>query len=195
MTTVSTRNHARTNWRSDDPPSCLGGSSHWWVPVNTHNTPVPGTPGRLWVAQQHYPYQQFNYMVTERQCCLLSSKSEQPACATVSVPVVTRRVKTRPCLKHTAKPMRFLPSINAEMLKIAVCTHADRAERASMVLVRTVVIVILDSRRPTSAEMRYVKTLTIAVLARVFEQWRRYASENPMRAVDVEELVFERLGL
>ena len=30
-----------TSWRSDGSPSCLGGSSHWWVPVNTHSTPVP----------------------------------------------------------------------------------------------------------------------------------------------------------
>ena len=25
--------------------------AHGWVPVYTHSTPVPGTPGRLWVAQ------------------------------------------------------------------------------------------------------------------------------------------------
>ena len=25
--------------------------SHGWVPVNTHSTPVPGLPGRLWVAR------------------------------------------------------------------------------------------------------------------------------------------------
>ena len=30
-----------TSWRSDGSPSCLGGSSHRWVPVNTHSTPVP----------------------------------------------------------------------------------------------------------------------------------------------------------
>ena len=34
------------------PSSCLDGASHGWVPVNTHSTPVPGTPGRLWVAHQ-----------------------------------------------------------------------------------------------------------------------------------------------
>ena len=39
--------------------------------------------------------------------------------------------ETRARLKHTAKPMRISPmSISAEMLTIAVCTHADRAERA-----------------------------------------------------------------
>ena len=46
-------------------------------------------------------------MVAERQCCLLSSKGVQPACATVPVPVVTRRVKASPRLKHTAKPLRI----------------------------------------------------------------------------------------
>ena len=39
-----------TSWRFDGSPSCLGGSSHGWVSVNTHSAPVPGTPGRLWVA-------------------------------------------------------------------------------------------------------------------------------------------------
>ena len=37
-------------------PSCLGGSSHGWVPVNTHSTSVPTSVGRLRVAQQHYPH-------------------------------------------------------------------------------------------------------------------------------------------
>ena len=32
----------------------LGGSSHRWVPVNTHSTPLPSMNGRLWVAQ-HQP--------------------------------------------------------------------------------------------------------------------------------------------
>ena len=66
---------------------------------------------------------------------------------------------------HTAKPMRM--SISGEMLTITICTHADRAERPSMVSIRAVVVVILDSRRRTSTEIRYVKTLTI-VLVRVF---------------------------
>ena len=31
-----------TSWRSDGSPSCLGGSSHRWVPGHhTHSTPVP----------------------------------------------------------------------------------------------------------------------------------------------------------
>ena len=34
-----------------------------------------------------------------------------------------------------------------------------------------------------------VKTLTMAVLVRLFEQWRRDSSENPLRAISVEELV------
>ena len=76
--------------------------------------PCPLPVGRLWVAQQHYPHQNGNNMVAERQCWLLSSKSVQPACATVSMLVVMRRMKTRPRLKHTAKPMRILRSISAE---------------------------------------------------------------------------------
>ena len=46
-----TSKHASTSWRSDGSPSCLGGSSHGWVPVKTHSTPVPTSVGRLWVAQ------------------------------------------------------------------------------------------------------------------------------------------------
>ena len=67
--------------------------------------------------------------------------------------------------------------------------HANRAERAWVVAVRTVVMVILDSRRWTSTEIRCVKTLTIVVIVRLFEQWRRVASENPRWAIRVEELV------
>ena len=35
-------------------------------------------------------------------------------------------------------------------------------------------------------EIRYVKTLTIVVLVRVFEQWRRDAFENPMRVTSLK---------
>ena len=62
--------------------------------------------------------------------------------------------------------------MSAELLTIAVCTHVDHAERASMVSVRTVVAMILDSGRRTSTEMSCVKTLTIAVLARLLEHRR-----------------------
>ena len=56
----------------------------------------------------------------------------------------------------------------------------------------TAVIMILASGRRTSTEIRYVKTLTIVVLVRLFAQ-RQDASENPMRAINVEEAVFESL--
>ena len=49
-----TSKHASTSWRSDGPPSCLGGSSHGWVLVETHSTPVPISVERLWVAHQHH---------------------------------------------------------------------------------------------------------------------------------------------
>ena len=41
----------------------------------------------------------------------------------------------RPLLKHIAKPLgnSFLPSISAEMLTIATCTHVHRTDRASSV--------------------------------------------------------------
>ena len=45
-----TGKHASTSWRSDGSPSCLGVSSHRWVPVKTHSTPVPTSVRRLWVA-------------------------------------------------------------------------------------------------------------------------------------------------
>ena len=59
------RKHSQpsTSWRLDGSPSYLGGTSHGWVPVSTHSTPVPTTVGRLWVAQQQYPHQYCNNIV------------------------------------------------------------------------------------------------------------------------------------
>ena len=34
-------------WRIVDPP-CFGGSTHRWVPVDTHSTPVPERDGCGW---------------------------------------------------------------------------------------------------------------------------------------------------
>ena len=39
----------RTSWRIVDPPPCLGGSTHRWVPVDTHSTPVPERDGCGWL--------------------------------------------------------------------------------------------------------------------------------------------------
>ena len=56
----------------DGSPSCLGGSSHGWVPVKTHSTTVPTSVGRLWVAHKfHYTHeskktQHDNNMVAEQ---------------------------------------------------------------------------------------------------------------------------------
>ena len=58
-----------------------------------------------------------------------------------------------------------------------------------MVSCRMVVIVTLDSGRRIWTEIRFVKTLTIMLLVRLFEQWRRDASENPVRTVSVERLL------
>ena len=35
-------------WRMVDPPPCLGGSTHRWVPVDTHSTPVSERDGCGW---------------------------------------------------------------------------------------------------------------------------------------------------
>ena len=48
-----TSKHASTSWRSGGSPSCLGGSSHGWVPDKTDSTPVPTSVVRLFVAHQH----------------------------------------------------------------------------------------------------------------------------------------------
>ena len=53
-----TSKHASTSWRSDGSPSCLDGSSHGWVPVENHSTPVPTSVVRLWVAHRHSITQQ-----------------------------------------------------------------------------------------------------------------------------------------
>ena len=63
----------------------------------------------------------------------------------------------------TVESMRISPYTSAAMLMVAVCAHADCAERASMVSIRTVVIVILDSRRRKSTEGGNAKTLMIVV--------------------------------
>ena len=36
-------------WRIVDPPPCLGGSTHRWVPDDTHSTPVPERGGCGWL--------------------------------------------------------------------------------------------------------------------------------------------------
>ena len=65
-----------------------------------------------------------------------------------------------------------------------------------IVSVRTVSIMILDSGRLTSTEIRCVKTLTIVCFVTLFEQFnelRQDASENPMRTISVERLVLNVL--
>ena len=115
----------------------------------------------------------------------VSAQDKERSASLLLVVQVMRRSKE----DHVGNTLRS----SADMLTIAVCTHAERAERASVVSIRAVVIMILDSKRGTSTEMRYVKTLTSVVLVRLFKQWRLDASENPMRGVDVERLVFDRL--
>ena len=56
--------------RSDGSPSCLGGSAHGWVVVNTRITPVLTTVRRLWVAHTPQPRALHRYVVSPRQNCL-----------------------------------------------------------------------------------------------------------------------------
>ena len=142
---------------------------------------------RAWYARdavggsQHDPHPNCLNMVAERQCWLLSSKGVQPACATVSGPVM----HAMHCKAYENFPVHQCRNVD----DCRMHTYSDRAERASVVSIRTVVIVILDSRRRTLTEIRYVKTLTIVVLVRLFAR-RQDASDNPMRAIHVEKLVF-----
>ena len=61
-------------------------------------------------------------MVAEQVLVQGESVQQRVACG-----AVMRRVKTRPRETH-CKPVRISPSISAEMLTIAVCTHAGRAD-------------------------------------------------------------------
>ena len=45
-------NHNPHNARAGAPP-CLGGSTHRWVPVDTHSTPVPERDGCGWLITTH----------------------------------------------------------------------------------------------------------------------------------------------
>ena len=80
----------------------------------------------------------------------LNTLNPETVCGITSVMDFNQAVydRLRPRLKHTAKPLGiFLPYVSTEMLTIGTCTHMDRTERASMVSVGTVAIVILNSRR------------------------------------------------
>ena len=198
----------RASWLCGDPPPCLGGSSHRWVPVNTHSTPVPSMNGRLWVAHHHnhkhntmclMPRILAN-MVTERWCqefgswdqisgiwrttkreretllrrrCQIWWSSRRMAtCEPRSVQDGARGTEERALTsseskstKHIANPMSIStrPSVQRWWLLPyqrwwrLPYTHADCTERASMVSIRTVVSVILNSRRRTSMETRCVR--------------------------------------
>ena len=101
-----------TSWRSDDSPPCLGGSSHRWVPVNTHSTPVPlrreavggstttSTPQRQRRVQTSHPF-------TRLRENIIASWQRSNDC----------------------EPMRISPSINAGRLTSVVCTQEVRSDR------------------------------------------------------------------
>ena len=68
--------------------------------------------------------------------------------------LVTMRKGNKPLISSVEPLGIFLTSVSTEMSTIAACTHVDRAERASMVSIRTVVIVILDFQE-TEADRLY----------------------------------------
>ena len=110
-----------TSWRSDGSPSCLGGSPHGWVTVNTHSTPVPGTPGRLWVA--HSPEALHNQAMSPRPIFFQHGSGatvgpgRECSAGVLLVVQVMRRTETRPRLKHTAKPKK--------VSSVHHCRHVD----------------------------------------------------------------------
>ena len=86
--------------------------------------------------------------------------------------------------------------LHCEKLDAFMVVHGDDFmtlgdDEASMVSIRTVLFVIFDSRRRTSTVIRYVKIddCDARLTVRAME---KDASENPMRATDVDRLVFER---
>ena len=190
-TTQSARNHAKARAGAlVDHHRALEG--------HPHSAPVPGTPGRLWVAQQHYPHKNSNNTGCGA-AVLVAVEQDRSAsvCNSVACDASKATSENKTTFETHCEANEISPVHQCRMLTIAVCTPADRAERASMVSVRTVVVVILDSGRRTSTAIRFVKTLTIVVLlvVRAMEtrQWRRDASGNMMRAISVEKLVFDRL--
>ena len=79
--TTTTTAQANTQARAGalvPPSSCLAGSSHGWVPVKTHSTPVPTSVGKLgcWPALQHTTMspRKWSAMTTwwRSKCCAIS---------------------------------------------------------------------------------------------------------------------------
>ena len=77
-----------TSWHSDGSPSYLGGSSHGWVPVNTHGTPVLTSVRRLWVAhspralhgQVMSPRHQNSFNLVAEQVSVQDESVQQACC-------------------------------------------------------------------------------------------------------------------
>ena len=65
---------------------------------------------------------------------------------------INRVINETTFVTHCEATGHFLPVRQYINVTIAACTHVDRTERASMVSIRTVAIVILDSRRLRSTE-------------------------------------------
>ena len=121
-------------WRIVDPPPCLGGSTHRWVLVD--NPQYTGARKGMAVGGPRDQTAQYTVQKHPKNGSGAMSIQGKSACHPLSVARRSKRTTT----------------ISAAMLTIAVCAHA------SMVSIRTVVIVISDYRRQTSTEIRCVKT-------------------------------------
>ena len=107
-----------TSWRSDGSPSCLGGSSHWWVPVNTHSTPVPLRREAVGGSAQIHNTRQRQTMSPDlyplRPVYAIAGKHDR---------IMVAEQKNGTAWSNDCEPM-----INAGRLTIAVCTLAVRSD-------------------------------------------------------------------
>ena len=81
------------------------GSSHGWVPVDTHSTPVPTTVGRLWVAQNHTSPIPLTAPAWQRSniCQFHVQGVPDPATSRADSPVEQRVVLSLPALQMVLK--------------------------------------------------------------------------------------------
>ena len=112
-----------TSWRSDGSPSCLGGSSHRWVPVNNHSTPVPLRREAVGGSAQTHNTRQRQTMSPDlyplRLVYAIAGKHNR-------IMVAEQKIGT--AWSNDCEPMRISPSMSAGILTIPVCTHAVRSD-------------------------------------------------------------------
>ena len=71
-----------TSCRSDGSPPCLGGSSHGWVPVDSHSTPCSRKGGGCWwfTAQKHNMSPDCNSVNMEAEQSRPKARAHSPVC-------------------------------------------------------------------------------------------------------------------